>query len=258
MDDPSKLYVNALASGLKVIRAFDSSHVEMNLTEIAKRSGISRSASQRMTYTLVKTGFLEKNPENGKYFLAATVLDAACAYLESHPLVGRGNVVLSKLSSETGETVNLTQAEGVDMMFICRFTSPSRLLVHMPIGKRIPMFCSSAGRMWLATRTVAECNEILDGSRFIKYTSQTKTDKVEILAEIERARQDGYAYCVNEYYVGDLAMAVPVFNEVGEASAVLQLSVRVVDWSVEDALREFIPRMKEAAGSMLKVMAKWD
>ena len=42
------LYVNALAKGLQVLRAFDEANSEMSLSQIAARTGLDKSAVQRL------------------------------------------------------------------------------------------------------------------------------------------------------------------------------------------------------------------
>ena len=46
------LYVGSLAKGLRLLRAFDESHTELSLVELAGRSGLDKSAVQRLANTL--------------------------------------------------------------------------------------------------------------------------------------------------------------------------------------------------------------
>jgi len=219
----------------------------MNLPEIAAAAGITRSTAQRLAFTLQTLGLLKKDPKSKRYSLAPDVLDIACNYLEAHPLFDRANAVMLELNRETGETVNLSEPAGLDMMYICRFPSPMRLLVHMPLGRRIPMFCSSSGRMWLSSVSDERAMDILERSERLKFTEHTITDLDLLLEEIRRARDNRYAYCLNEYYQGDLAMAVPVYGRSGQMEAALQLSVPSSKWDTQQALEHFIPKMQEAA-----------
>src|SRR5690606_40549617 len=57
--DPSGQYVQSLARGLSVIRAFDDDHPEMTLSDIARRTGLTRATSRRFLLTLSELGYVK-------------------------------------------------------------------------------------------------------------------------------------------------------------------------------------------------------
>lgn len=66
---------------------------------------------------------LNKDPVSKRYSLSSRTLDAGCRYLESHPLLDRANPFLLELNRNAGETVNLAEPAGQDMIYIGRFPS---------------------------------------------------------------------------------------------------------------------------------------
>ena len=50
---PSGEFVQSLARGFAVIRAFDEQHPQLTLSEVAKRAGLSRATARRFLFTLV-------------------------------------------------------------------------------------------------------------------------------------------------------------------------------------------------------------
>ncbi len=219
----------------------------MSLPEIAAKAGISRSAAQRFAFTLEAIGLLMKDPVSKRYSLSSRTLDAGCRYLQSHPLLDRANPYLLELNRNAGETVNLAEPAGADMIYIGRFPSPMRLMVHMPIGRRIPMYCSSAGRAYLSCLPEAQALQIMQGTQRMRFTPNTVVEVDELLVRLQRARQEGYAYCNEEYYRGDLALAVPVFDLGQQVVASLQVSVPASRWSLKRAVSRFVPMMQETA-----------
>ena len=68
-------YVQSLARGLAVIRAFDTDHPLMTLTEVAARTDLTRATARRFLHTLVELGYVRTD---GKTFaLTAKVLSSA-------------------------------------------------------------------------------------------------------------------------------------------------------------------------------------
>ncbi|WP_200843846.1 IclR family transcriptional regulator [Pantoea sp. 18069] len=245
--ESSTLYVQSLATGVSVLKAFNSERSSMSLPEIAAAVGISKSAAQRFAFTLEALGMLNKDPHSKRYSLSSANLDAGYQYLQSHPLLERANPYLLDLNQRCGETVNLAEPAGDSMVYIGRFSSLVRLIMHMPIGQRIPMFCASTGRTYLSGLSDDEAHTILSRSDRVRYTPKTVTDVDALMALVQRAREDGFAYCDEEFYRGDLALAVPVRDGAGNIIAGLNLSVSSTAWTVKRAIAKFVPLMLETA-----------
>lgn len=245
--ESSTLYVQSLATGVSVLKAFNTERSSMSLPEIAAAVGISKSAAQRFAFTLEALGMLNKDPYSKRYSLSSSNLDAGYQYLQSHPLLERANPYLLDLNQRTGETVNLAEAAGDHMVYIGRFSSLVRLIMHMPIGQRIPMFCASTGRTYLSGLSDDAARSILERSDRVRYTPKTETDVDALLGLVQKAREDGFAYCNEEFYRGDLALAVPVRDTAGNIIAGLNLSVSSTTWTAKRAIAKFVPLMLETA-----------
>lgn len=96
------LFVASLAKGLKLLRAFDESHTDMALTELAARAGLDRSATQRLANTLHQEGFLEKDPLTRRFRPSHAWLELAYAYFWSDPLTALASPKLIELSNQVG------------------------------------------------------------------------------------------------------------------------------------------------------------
>ena len=245
--EASTLYVQSLATGVAVLRAFDSEHAAMSLPEIAAAAGISKSAAQRFAFTLETLGLLKKDPVSKRYALSSSNLDLGFQYLQSHPLLERANPYLLDLNQRSGETVNLAEPAGDCMVYIGRFSSLVRLIMHMPVGQRIPMYCSSTGRTYLAALPEEQARAFLESTQRYRYTPHTLTDVDEIMARVREARSDGFTYCKDEYYQGDLALSVPLKDASGQVVAAINLSVSSTKWTPKKAINKFVPLMLETA-----------
>ena len=79
-------YVQSLARGLSVIRAFDARTPEMTLSDVARSTGLTRAAARRFLLTLVDLGYVRF--DGNMFKLAPRVLSLGYAYLSSLPLAG--------------------------------------------------------------------------------------------------------------------------------------------------------------------------
>lgn len=70
-------FVEALARGLDVLRAFTHGSVVMGNQDIARITGLPKPTVSRMTYTLTKLGYLSYSQQLEKYQLDSGVLRSA-------------------------------------------------------------------------------------------------------------------------------------------------------------------------------------
>lgn len=243
----SPLFVQSLASGLSILDAFTAERPSMNLPELAQAAGVTKSAAQRFTHTLVALGLLRKDPVSKRYSLSVRVLDCGCRYLQANVLLERANPYLLDLNRQLGETVNLAEPDGDDMVYVGRFPSIHRAVVHMPVGRRLPIFCSSTGRAYLSGLPDEEARAALERTQRIAYTPHTVIELDALMEMIGKVRETGYAYSIEEYYLHDLTFAAPVLDIWGTVVASVNVSVSTAFWTVEKALEEIVPKLLHTA-----------
>lgn len=243
----SPLFIQSLSTGLDVLLSFDSEHATMNLPEIAEAAGISKSAAQRFAFTLEALNFLRKDPLTRRYSLAPKALDIAYRYQLASSLIERANPYLLDLNQRSNEAVNLSEPDGLDMVFVARFPSPAVSVVHIPVGRRLPIFCTAAGRAYLSMLSEHEARDILEASDRVKYTPTTETNVRKLMALLAEARENGYAYAYEEFYRTDLNIGVPLLNASGRPIAAINLSVSSTRWTTERLREEIVPLMIETA-----------
>lgn len=243
----SPLFVQALASGLSVLDAFTIERPTMNLRELAEAAGVTKSAAQRFTHTLVELGLLRKDATSKRFSLSVKALDVGCRYLQSNVLLERANPYLLELNRHIGETVNLAEPDGDDMVYVGRFPSLHRAVVHMPVGRRLPIYCSSTGRAYLSGLQDQQIVEILTRVDRVKFTPHTVTELDAIMEMILNVRETGFAYSIEEFYLHDLTFAAPIFNIWGVPVASVNVSISTAYWTVEKAVEELVPKLIHTA-----------
>ncbi|MFK0095768.1 IclR family transcriptional regulator [Pseudomonas sp. NPDC090592] len=248
--EDSPLFVTALSKGLSIISAFNSGRPSMNLMELAQVTGLNKSTVQRSIFTLETLGYVGKDPESKRYRLMPRSLDLGAGYLQTSDLVERSNPYLHELNRGTEESCNLLEPCGTDMLYVARFPSHRQISIHVPLGRHLPMYCTAAGRAYLAALPAAECKAILDASDLIAHTSNTITERERLDEVIDQARREGYAFANEEFYVGDISVASAVVNAKGYPLGAVNVAVPFSRWSLDDALRDLAPKVINAARSI--------
>ncbi|MEE1621564.1 IclR family transcriptional regulator domain-containing protein [Zafaria sp. Z1313] len=244
-------FVQSLARGLDVIRSFDAEHPAMTLTDVAKRTGLSRATARRFLLTLADLGYVRGN---GKQFeLTAQVLQLGYAFLSSHTLPQLIEPVLEGLSAELGESSSASVLDGPDIVYIARVHTRKIMRVGIAVGTRFPAHATSMGRVLLAHLSPEALDAALTVRPLEAFTPHTLTDPAAIRAELERVREQGWCLVDQELELGLRSLAVPVFAPDGTPAAAINLSMSTVpgsphaDSSPEDAAAAVLPRVQEAA-----------
>jgi PcaR/PcaU/PobR family beta-ketoadipate pathway transcriptional regulator len=247
---PHPLFNQSLEKGLAVIRAFSAARRFMTIAEVAACAGINKSSAQRMVFTLERLGYLKKHPRTQRYHLAVRALELGFNYLASNTLIDIANPFLSELSNTTQETVCLTEPDALEMVYIARFVSARYIPIHMPIGSRIPMYCTGSGRAYLSALPEHQALAALRASTRIAHTMHTRTDETELLELLRSARRQGYAVNEQELFLGDTTLAAPILDGHGQAIAAVHIVAPTSRWTLADAREKLVPALLTCARSL--------
>lgn len=242
-DNP--LFVQVLEKGTEVIRSFTAQRKTMTLGEIAEATSLSKGSVQRLVYTLESLGYITKHPKTRRFHLTPQILALGYNYLAADSVVDVANPFLAELANTTGETVNLLEPTQFEMVYVARFASRRFIPIHMPIGCRIPMYCTASGRAHLSALPRDACRSMLEAMQRVRHTANTVTDIDELVALIDEAVKLGYALNTEELFAGDMAVAAPVIGSQGQPIASVAVITPTSRWSVESVRSEIVSSLTE-------------
>ena len=248
-------FVQSLARGLTVIRAFDEHHPKLTLTEVAQRSNLARAAARRFLLTLETLGYVRF--DGREFELTGLVLELGYAFLSSQPLSQLAIPALDSLSSKTGESSSIAVLDAQDIVYVARMHRRSIMQVNIHVGTRFPAIATSMGRVLLANLPDAELEKFIRTCNIPKLTTRTKTDRGQLLKEIRLVREQGWALVDQELELGLRSIAVPITNERGQVVAALNSSMQVQSSDDTDEtaklVKKLVPLMQATATSLRHV-----
>lgn len=244
------LFVGSLAKGLRLLRAFDEGHTELSLTELAQRTGLDKSATQRLANTLHVEGMLDKDPITRRFRPSHSWLQMAYAYYWSDPLIGQAMPKLISLSQELGETVNLAELSGDHIIYVSRLPCKRTYFAATIIGRRLPALSTSAGRAMLATFPEAERHAAVETWPIISFTPNTTLDRDRIANSIEQATNDGFAISTGQMILNEIGVATPIRGHDGRAFAAVQCSISAHTWTRERIIADILPKLQDTANAI--------
>lgn len=247
-------FVQSLARGLAVIAAFDDRHPAMTLSDVARRTGLTRATARRFLLTLEELGYVRSD---GRQFeLTAKVLELGYSYLSALSLPELVTPHLRKLSEQVQESCSVAVLDGPDIVYVARVQMRHIMNVAISVGTRFPAHTTSMGRVLLADLTnddaVARCAEQMEAPRLVR-TVSTPQDLVKRLDDVRRR---GYAVVDQELEAGLRSVAVPLKDSVGRTVAAANVSMRVgASPAAEDPIGQILPHLQECAAAVHRDLA---
>ncbi|MFC4533550.1 IclR family transcriptional regulator [Sphaerisporangium dianthi] len=238
-------YVQSLARGLAVIRAFDAANPELTLSEVARSTGLTRAAARRFLLTLVELGYVRTD---GRLFsLSPRVLELGYAYLSSLSLPEVALPHLERLVAEVHESASVSVLDASDIVYVARVPTTRIMRVTISIGTRFPAHCTSMGRVLLAWLPPDALEAYYATAGLERRTARTITSREALTAELERVRAQGWAMVDQELEEGLRSIAAPIRDRAGQVVAAVNLSSHASRTSVESARRDLLPSLLATA-----------
>lgn len=233
--------MGGLSKGLAAIETFTAERPRQSITEVAVASGLDRATARRCLLTLARLGYADYD---GKYFtLTPRVLRLGTACLASMPLPQMVQPLLDRLSAALGESSSVSVLDGYEIVYVARAAQRKVMSIGLMPGSRLPAFCTSMGRVLLASLPESEAAERLTASPRMARTPHTITEPAQILDELRTVRQNGYALIDQEVELGLRSIAVPVLNARGATVAALNMGVAARQASVSDLVGLYLDAM---------------
>jgi IclR family transcriptional regulator, pca regulon regulatory protein len=237
--------LQGLERGLAVIQAFSHDAPAMTLSEVARRTGISRATTRRILLTLEALGFVRCDGRD--FSLSPRVLSLGWAYLSSLSLWEIAQPFMQDLSGEVQETCSATTLDLPDIVFVARVPSRRILMMSLGVGSRLPAYATAMGRVLLAGLSDAEVAAHLAETALEPLTHRTVTDPRRLARTVAAAREQGFCIVDEELELGLRSLSVPLYGPDGRVAAALNLCAATARVSVEEMHERFLPPMLTTA-----------
>jgi IclR family KDG regulon transcriptional repressor len=203
--------VRAVERALDILLCFTRDEPTRSLTQIAETVRMSKTTVHRLLATLENKRFITRDQVTGFYRLGLRFIEMASLVLQDVELHRWAQPYLHKLSTQFGETVDLSILDGSDVIYLDVVESPQRLKLAAAVGQRLPAFCTASGKALLAFLPEDQIRKIL-GENLTRYTDCTPVSISDILSELRVTAERGYAVSEQEYERDINAVAAPIFD----------------------------------------------
>ena len=152
---------------------------------------------------------------DGRYALGVRLFEYGQQVKRSWDISQAARPYMDHLCQQTGASVVLSFCEGGRIKSLEQAEMRSGLRVASEIGSRLPIYCTSPGKVFLAHMPRTGAETVLRSQSMTPFTPHTVTDIPTLMQEIDRCRADGYAVENGEYRIGLRSVSAPVFTAEG-------------------------------------------
>lgn len=214
--------VQSIMRAIDIIELLSEQNKPLGVTKISEKLDMHKSTVHRIINTLKYRGYVIKNSLD-KYQLGYKILGLSSDILDDIDVREKVRPYLKELVKLTNETVHLGVLDRNKMIYIDKEETTKTIRMHSKIGGRIPLHCTSLGKVFLAFKDKNLVKQI-PNKDLIQYTSNTITEKAILKKNIDRVKKNGYAIDNEEHEEGISCIAGPIFNHNEEIIAAFSIS----------------------------------
>jgi DNA-binding IclR family transcriptional regulator len=210
-DSSARAVSSTTLKALRVLEAVAAEARPLALGDIARMTGLDKSATHRMLATLVAAGYVRQAQDSRRYSLSYRVVSLSRNLLADDEVVRLARETLEAISAETGEGVHLAVLDGMETVLVQRVKGSQLVAVDFQVGDRSRLHCTSIGKALLAHQAEADVERVIEAG-LPALTANTITEPAAFRRELRQVRERGYAIDDREMYDYMRCLAVPVFE----------------------------------------------
>lgn len=177
---------------LRILETLAAARGQLTVTEIQERLGYPRSSLHALLRTMREMNWVDADGTGTRFGIGSQALLSGTAYLDRDAALPHALETLEDLRAETGHTAHYARRDSAHVLYLASRESRESVRLISRVGRRLPAHLTALGQALLAQLTTAEVAQLLP-DELERYTPRTITDRTELLGELDRVRERGWA-----------------------------------------------------------------
>jgi DNA-binding IclR family transcriptional regulator len=246
--------MDAINKAFEIFELFLHSDEDLSINDISSNTKITYPTAHRITSKLVKRGYILQPQKRGKYSIHPGKLAEFIGIIRKKLNIRAiAAPYLRDLSDTVNEAVLLAVRRGQIAINI-DVVNRSLINVTPDDSSTLSLYCTGAGKVFLAYMSEKEFNAYNNGMVILPKTPNTLSNKEELAREIDKIRHYGVAFDDEENELGLRSVAAPVRDWEGRviaAISIIGLTARIN----KTRLFELAPIVKDYAQRISQAMS---
>jgi DNA-binding IclR family transcriptional regulator len=203
---------SVLGKARLILEAFRIDDVDLPLSELARRTGISKASVHRLGQELLEWGMLERSGTD--YRLGMRAFELGSRVPRFRVLRDELRPMMESLHHATHETVHLAVLDGLEVLYLEKISPGPQAARPTRIAGRMPLHCTATGKVLLAFSPTTLLEEVL-ARPLERLTPSTVVLPGMLHGQLRKIRDAGVAVELEEVAIGYCSVAVPLFGSSG-------------------------------------------
>jgi IclR family pca regulon transcriptional regulator len=251
----------SLERGIAILESFTPKKELRGNKEVADELGMTPPTTHRYISTLKELGWVtQPQGSEHKYWLGLRATDIGMRALKGRTLYIRARPCLEELRRAVSYTVYYAVRDNEEIVLLDRlqgFRGHARLGLNLGPGSRLPIYCTSLGKILLADLPTEQRKAIVNGLAPQDWGPNTIIDKDLLISELELIRTAGFAISDEELRAEVQSVAVPVRDDTGEVVAAVSVSAPKSMIGRSQMTKDFVPRLLTTAEHISANLKGW-
>lgn len=240
---------STLLRAIAIMEEVANSDQSLTAADLDKRLDIPKPTIHRLLGQLEEEGLLQRELDGRHLSAGPRLRRMGLGVLSSASLGAPRRALLQRLAEAVGETCNLTLLDGHEVLYFDRVETNWPVRVQLAPGSRLPLHCTASGKLFLAMMPPHRRHPLLASLSLDAHTPYTLTTTGELEERLGQIARDQLSTDDEEFIQGMVAIAVPVYDRVGQVRASLAIHAPRVRHSL-DSLLEWAPMMRQTAAEL--------
>lgn len=236
--------IKSVERAFQILESVSLAKNGVGITELSSSLRMYKSTIHRVLSTLVSAGYAEQDSQTGRYKLGYKLVEVSSRLLNNLDVRREALPYLQELADETKEVVHLVVLDQGQVVYIEKVEGTETIRMHSRVGTRAPVHCTGVGKAILAHLPQTNINEILQVHGLPFHTPYTIATEEGLYQELQKIRQQGYAFDLEENEIGITCVAAPIWDHRKLVAASISVSAPTMRMQ-ETRLQELAQFVKE-------------
>ncbi len=211
-----------------ILEYFTPQKPQWGVTELANEIGSNKSTVYRFLSDMQSLGILSKDASAEKYSLGLKLFELGNRVNLNSAFVEKTHPELELVARTITETVHIGVLKNEQVFYVDKVESPQGLKMSSHIGSYNSAYATALGKVLLAFTPFEKQSKIiqiiLKDHTPVAYTNNTILEPLAFTNELREIKKKGYALDKEEFEIGLVCVAIPIFNQDNEVVASLSAS----------------------------------
>ena len=202
--------VQSIDRAFQILRAL--SEKAGGITDISRRVGLPTSTVARLLSALEESDVIERVAGGYEYKLGPRILQMSTQSNQNETLLSMARPHMVNLVEKLYENAGLSVISGYEVQYLGQVNCANPVQIRDWTGTRLPMHVVPSGLVSLAHLPIETVQMFLD-RKLERFTTNTVVNKNEVLQRLEKIKDEGFCWCIEEFSEGINSVAAPVFSK---------------------------------------------